>query len=90
MWNADLLKGLVNGSRGIVAGFCPKGRPVVRFRHTTATIARRKWKVHDGVEVVAVREQVHSLAPMYMVEATLAADAFVVTIIAFLSLYSGL
>jgi ATP-dependent DNA helicase PIF1 len=33
VWNMDMEKGLVNGSRGVVVGFRPDGIPIVQFLH---------------------------------------------------------
>lgn len=43
--NSNVADGLVNGSRGVVTGFTPDGKPMVKFRNgATLPIGKKEWE----------------------------------------------
>jgi ATP-dependent DNA helicase PIF1 len=48
VWNMDMEKGLVNGSRGVVVGFRPDGIPIVQFLHgDPIPVELHEWTSND-------------------------------------------
>lgn len=53
LYNKDVLKGLVNGSRGVVTAFEDDGLPVVTFSNGSRyTIDYHEWEATEGSEVI--------------------------------------
>lgn len=55
IWNLNVSKGLVNGSRGVVIGFCREtGYPIVRFLNGQEIVAEPVGWNHDAGKYVSV------------------------------------
>jgi len=58
LWNVEPMRGLANGSLGVVESFNAKGAPVVKFANgEVEEIEKEEWTIKDGQDVLACRKQ---------------------------------
>lgn len=58
LWNIEPMRGLANGSLGVVESFAEDGAPVVKFANGEVEhIEKEEWTIKDGQSVLACRKQ---------------------------------